>query len=112
MPVTAAAKQDIPILLLALAALASLLTLSPLQEGWSAGADAPGLVAAYSFDEGSGSTTEDETGNGRTGTVSGAGWTSEGRFGGALVFDGHNDLVSVADADGLHLTGAMTLEAG
>ncbi len=106
-----AAKQNIPILLLALAALASLLTLSPLQEGWSAGADAPGLVAAYSFDEGSGSTTEDETGNGRTGTVSGAGWTSEGRFGGALVFDGHNDLVSVADADGLHLTGAMTLEA-
>ena len=45
----------------------------------------------------------DATGNGRTGTVSGAAWNAAGRFGGALSFDGVNDLVTVADANALDL---------
>jgi uncharacterized membrane protein YeiH len=70
-----------------------------------------GLVASYSFNEGTGTTLIDRTGNGRTGTVSGATWTTQGKNGGALTFDGVNDWVTVADANALDLTTAMTLEA-
>ena len=77
----------------------------------SAGAASGGLVAAYSFDSGSGSVLSDVSGNGRHGTISGAVWTSAGRSGGALSFDGVNDLVTVADAASLDLTKGMTLEA-
>src|SRR5207253_3097978 len=48
----------------------------------------PGLVAAYSFNEGSGPTVGDSSGNFRTGTIVGATWTTAGRFGKALVFNG------------------------
>ena len=57
-----------------------------------------GLVAAYGFNETSGTTAADASGSGRTGTVSGAAWNASGRFGGALSFDGVNDWVTVADA--------------
>jgi len=69
------------------------------------------LVAAYAFAEGSGTSASDATGNGHPGTVSGATWSTSGRFNNALSFDGTNDWVTVADAAGLDLTTAMTLEA-
>jgi len=71
----------------------------------------PGLVAAYGFEENTGTTVGDESGSGNTGTVSGAAWTAAGRFGNALSFDGVNDIVTVADANELDLTTGMTLEA-
>jgi hypothetical protein len=71
----------------------------------------PGLVAAWAFNETSGTTASDASGNGRTGTVSGAAWTTSGRYGGALSFDGVNDWVTVADANALDLTTGMTLSA-
>jgi hypothetical protein len=71
----------------------------------------PGLVAAYSFNEGSGTMLVDRTGLGRTGTVSGATWSTAGRNGGALSFDGVNDIVTIADHNSLDLTTGMTLEA-
>ena len=70
-----------------------------------------GLVAAYGFDEGSGTTATDASGNGNTGTVAGATRTASGRYGSALSFDGANDWVTVADAASLALSAAMTLEA-
>jgi chitodextrinase len=70
-----------------------------------------GLVAAYAFDEGSGATTSDASGNGHTGSLVNASWTAAGRNGGALVFNGSNARVDVPDAASLHLTTAMTLEA-
>ena len=70
-----------------------------------------GLVAAYSFNAGSGTTVADTSGNGRTGTISGATWSTQGKFGNALSFDGVNDWVTVADAPSLDLTTGMTLEA-
>ena len=70
-----------------------------------------GLVAAYSFNAGSGTTVADTSGNGRTGTISGATWSMQGKFGNALSFDGVNDWVTVADAPSLDLTTGMTLEA-
>ena len=41
----------------------------------------PGLVAGYSFDAGSGTTVADVSGNGNTGTITGATWVA-GRYGG------------------------------
>jgi hypothetical protein len=70
-----------------------------------------GLVAAYGFSEGSGTSVTDISGTGNTGTISGATWTAAGRFGQALSFDGVNDLVSVNDANSLDLTNGLTLEA-
>jgi hypothetical protein len=72
---------------------------------------ATGLVAAYSFDAGSGTTVADASGRGNAGIVSGATWTTAGRNNGGLSFDGVNDLVTVADAASLDLAGAMTLSA-
>src|SRR5687768_2102092 len=62
-----------------------------------------GLAAAYSFDEGAGTAVGDSSGNAHTGTITGATWTTTGRFGGALSFDGTNDWVTVADAASLDL---------
>ncbi len=70
-----------------------------------------GLVAAYNFNEGAGTTVADASGNGNTGTISGATWTSAGRYGGALSFNGANAWVTINDASSLHLTTALTLEA-
>ena len=72
---------------------------------------APGLVAAYGFNEGAGTTAADASGNTNSGTISGAAWSASGRFGKALSFDGINNLVTVADASSLDLTTGMTLEA-
>ena len=71
----------------------------------------PGLVAAYSFNEGSGTTVADASGLGNTGTVTNATWTTTGKFGNALVFNGTSALVSIPDSASLHLTAGMTLEA-
>lgn len=70
-----------------------------------------GLVAAYGFNEGSGTTVNDSSGLGNGGTVSGATRSSTGRFGGALSFDGVNDSVSIADAPSLDLAGPLTISA-
>ena len=70
-----------------------------------------GLVAAYNFDAGSGAVLADVSGNGNNGTITGATWTTSGKYGGALVFNGTNALVTVNDSASLHLTTAMTLEA-
>jgi Concanavalin A-like lectin/glucanases superfamily len=75
------------------------------------GASPAGLVAAYSFDEGSGATVADASGNGNTGAVNGAIWTNVGRFGAALAFNGSNTWVTVNDANSLDLSTGMTLEA-
>ena len=70
-----------------------------------------GLVAAYAFDEGSGTTVADASGNGHNGTTSNATWAATGKFGKALQFNGTNALVTVPNAAALQLSTGMTLEA-
>jgi hypothetical protein len=70
-----------------------------------------GLVAAYSFNEGSGATTADKSGNGLTGTLNVTTWTTAGRYGNGLVFNGASSSVNLGDPAALQLTGSMTLEA-
>jgi chitodextrinase len=74
-------------------------------------ATVPELVAAYAFDEGSGTTVGDSSGKGNTGTIQNATWTTTGKYGKALVFNGTNARVSIPDSASLRLTSAMTLAA-
>jgi hypothetical protein len=77
----------------------------------NSGGGPAGLVAAYGFNAGSGPTLGDSSGNGNNGAISGASWSVSGRFGGALSFDGSNDIVNVPDSGSLDLSAGMTLEA-
>ena len=70
-----------------------------------------GLVAAYGFNEGTGTMVADSSGNGNNGTISGATWTNSGKYGSALVFNGTSALVTVSNSTTLQLNAAMTLEA-
>jgi hypothetical protein len=65
------------------------------------------LVALFPFNEGTGSTTIDQTGR-RTGSISGATWTT-GKFGSALQFNGASAMVSVPDDNGLDFTSSFTI---
>jgi hypothetical protein len=69
------------------------------------------LVGAWGFDEPTGATAVDGSGRGNNGTINGPVRSSAGKFGGALSFDGVNDLVTIPDADTLDLTTGMTMEA-
>ncbi len=69
-----------------------------------------GLVAAYSFDEGSGTTVSDTSGNGADGTLVGASWTN-GKYGKALSFNGTSSYVDLGNPASLQLTGSMTWSA-
>ena len=71
----------------------------------------PGLVAAYSFDAGSGTIVEDVSGNGNAGKIVKAAWTSAGRYGNALSFNGRSSYVNLGNPAGLYLTGSMTWSA-
>jgi hypothetical protein len=71
----------------------------------------PTPIAAYSFEDATGTTLTDTTGNGHTGTIREATWTTTGHTGHALRFDGINDWVTIPDTPDLRLTNGMTLEA-
>jgi concanavalin A-like lectin/glucanase superfamily protein len=71
----------------------------------------PGLVASYGFNEGAGTAANDGSGRNNNGVLSGTTWTTSGKFGGALSFDGASSWVTVPDAASLDLTNGMTLEA-
>ena len=78
---------------------------------FDAAAAPTGLAAAYSFNEGVGSSAGDASGNGNVGAVGSASWITTGRFGNALSFNGAGARVTVPDSASLDLTAAMTLEA-
>jgi concanavalin A-like lectin/glucanase superfamily protein/fibronectin type III domain protein len=69
-----------------------------------------GLVAAYGFEETSGSVVGDASPNRLAGSISGAVRTASGRYGRAMLFDGIDDWITVADAPALDLS-TMTIEA-
>lgn len=59
-----------------------------------ASAEAPGLIGYWPFDEGSGSSVLDVSGNGNSGQINGATWTG-GRVGKALSFNGSSNTVDI-----------------
>lgn len=74
-------------------------------------ASAPGLVAAYGFNEASGTELNDSSGNTNKGTISGASWNTAGRYGAALSFNGTSSRVDIPGTASLNLTTGMTMEA-
>ena len=80
-----------------------------------------GTVAGmWHFDEGSGNTTVDSSGNGNKGTLTNmnttgnatSGWNStDCKYGSCLKFDGVDDYVDVGNANSLNITDAITISA-
>ncbi len=68
-----------------------------------------GFVGYWTFDEATGQIVYDESGNRNDGRNYGAIWT-DGRIGGALVFDGEDDYVEVMHSPTLYLS-SMTVMA-
>jgi hypothetical protein len=68
------------------------------------------LVGWWRFDEGTGSVASDSSENENTGTISGATWV-DGKYGGALSFNGVNNYVNCGSASSLDLNQAVTVEA-
>ena len=103
-------RARLPFLFLALVAAAG--ALSPMTGAATLTATgSSGLVAAFAFDAGSGSAAADASGSGNGGVLSNASWTTAGKYGGALSFNGTSSYVTVADGSSLHLTSGLTLEA-
>lgn len=68
-----------------------------------------GLVAHYTFAEGTGDRLVDHSGNGNHGAIHGATWC-ESPWGGALRFDGQDDYVNLGQEESLWFTGDMSIE--
>ena len=71
----------------------------------------PPLRAYYAFNEASGATAQDGSGNGNHGTISGATRTTSDDGSGALLFNGTSSQVKVASSPSLSPTDQLTLEA-
>jgi glucose/arabinose dehydrogenase/PKD repeat protein len=69
------------------------------------------LVASYGFNAGSGTTLTDSSGHGLNGTINGAAWTTLGKYGGALLFNGTSNYVDLGNAPAWALTGSATWSA-
>jgi glucose/arabinose dehydrogenase/PKD repeat protein/fibronectin type 3 domain-containing protein len=70
----------------------------------------PGVVAAWGFNEGSGASTADASGNNNTATLVGGPTWVAGKYGKAVSFDQVNDYLSVPNSFSLNIAGsAMTL---
>jgi hypothetical protein len=80
----------------------------------------PSLVGYWKFDEGSGTTAADSSGNGNNGTLKDYNtsnsdgnrppqWVADGKYGNALYFDGVDDCVTTISSTGS--TSAVTVEA-
>lgn len=82
-----------------------------------------GQVLCLNFNEGFGTTAKDRANNSlnnndgtltnmNTGIDNGtSGWTTSGKFGGAIKFEGANDWVEIADSSELNITDSITISA-
>jgi len=76
----------------------------------SAEIDRKSIVGVWLFDEGSGKTAKDSSGQGNDGILNNNPKWVSGKFGKALEFDGKDDYVEVPDSDALDVT-VITLTA-
>jgi Concanavalin A-like lectin/glucanases superfamily len=72
---------------------------------------ASNLSAGYAFDEGSGTTASDASGNNITGTLTNGATWGPGRYGTAVNLDGVSDYVNLGNPSALQITGSITISA-
>jgi len=77
----------------------------------TAGSASAELVAYWKFDEGSGTTAFDSSGNGLNGTLLGDTQWAAGKMGGALEFDGDGDYVDCGNNELFDITDELTVSA-
>jgi Concanavalin A-like lectin/glucanases superfamily/Glycosyl hydrolase family 26 len=78
----------------------------------AASANPTGVVAAYSFNQGTGTTARDDSHHGNEGWIEGAKFATGGKFGDAMKFaGGENECVTVPSDPALELRNGFTLEA-
>ncbi len=63
----------------------------------------------WAFDEGYGTVTHDASGHGNDGTITGAVWNQNGKFGKALQFNGSSNFVNIGNQTSLQLTHTGTV---
>ena len=68
------------------------------------------LVGYWNFNEGAGTLAEDSTGTNNGTLINTPTWTSSGKFGGALNFDGTGEYVNINDSSSLDATTQLTVE--
>jgi cell division septation protein DedD len=113
----AALSIFVALLLVSVWVLPKIKALSLPQDGYPGGNTAEGqnavdgLVVAYNFNEGSGTIVRDASGHGITGNISGATWTTGGRYGYALSYNGSSSYVDLGNPALLQITGSMTWSA-
>jgi concanavalin A-like lectin/glucanase superfamily protein len=83
----------------------TVLTVTPPSSGPS------GLIAAYEFSAGAGTTIADSSGNNLNGTATSTTWTTAGRYGNALSFNGTSSYVNLGNPVALQATGSMSWTA-
>ncbi|NTV29584.1 MAG: cellulase family glycosylhydrolase [Candidatus Omnitrophica bacterium] len=84
----------------------ALLLLCP-RSGWAASDLKKGLILYYPFDADGGGTVADGSGQGHAGTVNGATFAADGRFGGAYYFNGIDNYIMAGDL-GYHPAGTIS----
>ena len=78
----------------------------------SGAAPSSGLVAAYGFNEGTGTTVADTSGTNTPATLTNVAWTTQGKYGAGLTFNGTNSYGMIPPpTTALRLTNAVTVEA-
>lgn len=87
----------------------SLVLLSTLQQGYRISNFGYGGI--WHFNENSGNTAIDSSGNSNHGSILNANWTTDAKNGSALSFDGLNNLVSIAPKISLDIPQNLTMEA-
>lgn len=72
---------------------------------------APGPVGYWKFDENSGSTANDSSGNANSGTATGSPSWVAGKYGSALKYNGSSQYTSITAGSALQITNGLTAEA-
>jgi RHS repeat-associated protein len=84
------------------------LTASATTDSGGGGGSDPNLIAHWQFDETSGTTAADSSGNGHTGTLNDDASFAAGMYGNAAAFDGASDYITVSDSAAWDFSGKET----
>ncbi|MBU3964325.1 DUF2341 domain-containing protein [Patescibacteria group bacterium] len=83
----------------------------PIQFGSGTVGTTTAPIAYFRFDTGAGTTGYDDTTNNNDLAISGATWTSSGKFGNALSFDGTNDVATSSNSASTNIQGNLSISA-